>query len=157
MSEKTKAKSEIAMEDIMTRDVRCITPEMTVQETIQLLVTHRISGAPVVDKFKKVISVVSEGDLLKLAAYEGVSKKMACCLERLPRTESLMTLTKTATFKDAYKMFLTKSVHRIIITDANGHIQGIVSRSNVLRILAEAAEPSQAQAAEKSGDEKAAG
>lgn len=158
MSDKAKAKAAIAIDDIMTRDVRCITPEMTVQESIQLLVTYKISGAPMVDKFKKVISVVSEGDLLKLAAYEGVGKKMASCLERLPKTENLMTLSRTATFADAYKMFLTKSVHRIIITDANGHIQGIVSRSNVLKILAEAGVPGSPTAPEtEKADDKAAG
>ena len=125
------------IETFMTSEVFSVSPEMTVRDAIGLITTKKISGAPVVDSMHKVISVISEGDLLKLAASGALEKTIASCLTKLPKTEKLMTLKKTDTFTDAYKMFLTHPVHRIVITDANGRLQGIVSRSNVLRLLVE--------------------
>ncbi len=125
----------IKIETIMTSAVRHISPEMTVREAIMLLTSHEISGAPVVDNFGKVLSVCSEGDLLKLAATTGLDKSINSCLGKLATTEKLITLKKTATFSEAYVLFLTKHVHRIIITDSNGKLQGILSRSNILRVL----------------------
>jgi CBS domain-containing protein len=125
----------LKVEDVMTSTVHSVSPEMTVRDAIVLLTGHGVSGAPLIDALGKVISVVSEGDLLKLAATEGLEKALTFCLAKLPKTEKLITLRKSNTFSDAYRLFLTHPVHRIIITDGNGKLQGIVSRSNILRIL----------------------
>lgn len=123
------------VETIMTTQVLTVNPTMTVRDAILLLTTNNISGAPVVDNKQTVLSVVSEGDLLKLAASMGMEKQINLCLEKLPKFDDLITARSHATFTDIYKLFLGRSVHRIIITDDNGKLRGIVSRSNVLRVL----------------------
>ena len=75
---------QIVVESIMTANVQRITPEMSVREVIKILTTHKISGAPIVDTLGKVISVVSEGNLLKLAATVGLDKPMSYCMKTLP-------------------------------------------------------------------------
>lgn len=128
-------KKVLLVENIMTAQVHFVTPQMSVREAILLLTTNRISGAPVCDVAQKVMSVVSEGDLLKLAASVGMEGKIASALDRLPKFDNLVTAKRNETFTDVYKKFLTKSIHRIIVVDGNGKLQGIVSRSNVLRVL----------------------
>lgn len=139
----SKAKPQILCEQIMTSQVHCVTTQMTVREAIVLLTTNKISGAPICDNKQTVISVVSEGDLLKLAATVGMEAKISLCLDKLPKTENLVTGKRTETFTEIYKKFLTKSIHRIVIVDGNGKLQGIVSRSNVLRVLVEASKSDQ--------------
>jgi len=51
-------------QDIMSRKVLSVAPETTVADISKLLVSHRISGVPVVDKENKVIGVVSESDII---------------------------------------------------------------------------------------------
>ncbi len=119
----------------MTEHVHSITLEMTVRQTIEKLMSHHVHGAPVVDNNNRVISMISEGDLLKLAAAKFLDKKIANCLEHLPKTENLISLSMNNTFIEVYRLFLNHSVHRIVIMDANGRLQGIVSRNNVLKIL----------------------
>ncbi|MES2963839.1 MAG: CBS domain-containing protein [Bdellovibrionota bacterium] len=151
-----KPKAAILVENIMTSQVHAVTPAMTVRESILLLTTNRISGAPVCDANQKVMTVLSEGDLLKLAAGLGMDAKISMCLEKLPKFDALITAKKTETFTEVYKKFLTKSIHRIIVTDANGKLQGIVSRSNVLRVLVDAgksAATEEAPAADKASSE----
>jgi CBS domain-containing protein len=134
----SKPKPQLLVENIMTTQVHCVTPTMTVREAIQLLTTNKISGAPICDPNQKVLSVVSEGNLLKLAATMGMEAKISLCMSQLPKEDSLVTSKRGDPFTDVYKKFLTKSIHRIIVTDANGKLQGIVSRSNVLRVLVDA-------------------
>ena len=123
------------VEAIMTSTVLTVNPMMTIREAIILLTTNKISGAPVVDNKQTVLSVLSEGDLLKLAASMGMDKQISLCLEKLPQITDLITARTQTTFAEIYKLFLGRSVHRIIITDDNGKLRGIVSRSNALRVL----------------------
>ena len=51
--------------EIMTRDVVCVPPDASVREVARLMLEHRISGVPVVDAERRVLGVVSEGDLLR--------------------------------------------------------------------------------------------
>ena len=125
----------VKAEDMMTADVRCVTVEMTIHDSIKLLLDHSIRGAPVVDATQKVISVITEGDLLKLASSYGLAKTVGQCLLALVHIDELITSKKEASFAEVYKKFLQTSVHRIIIVDDAGKIQGMVSRSNVLKIL----------------------
>ncbi len=135
--------NEMKVKDFMTADVHCVTLDMTVKQAISVLTTNKISGAPVVDNSQKVISVISEGSLLKLAAAKFLDKSVASCLGQLPKTESIVSLPSSSTFIEVYRLFLSSPVHRIIITDSNGRLQGIVSRSNVLRILVSTSVPNE--------------
>jgi CBS-domain-containing membrane protein len=121
--------------DIMTINVHAISPEMTVHEAIGLVLQFAVSGAPVVNADNKVITVVSEGDLLKLSSRFGMKRKIADCTTSLVRTEALQTVRKTDTYTHVYMKFLTHPVHRLIVVDDRGQLIGIVSRSNVLQAM----------------------
>ena len=127
--------SDMTVESIMTSAVHTVTLKMTVLEAIQMVLSKKIHGAPVVDNSNLVVSVISEGNLLKLAAFSGLDTKIAACLDKLPKPDKLITAKKTDTVTDIYKQFLTHQIHRIIIIDGMGKLQGIVSRSNVLQVF----------------------
>jgi CBS domain-containing protein len=57
----------IRIRDIMTTDVIGVAPEMSLREALNLLVSHHVSGAPVLDG-PKVVGVVSTTDLLEFIA-----------------------------------------------------------------------------------------
>ncbi len=50
--------------DIMIANVITVDPDTSVADTADLLLKHRISGMPVVDKTGQLVGLVSEGDLL---------------------------------------------------------------------------------------------
>ena len=127
----------IQIQSLMTSQVHCIRPDMTIHEAITILLNHSVAGAPVVDDQNKVLTVASEGDLLKLAANGSLDKKISQCMDRLCRTENLITLRRTDAFATAYMKFLSHPVHRLIVIDEKGRLEGIVSRSNVLKIVLE--------------------
>src|SRR5215470_12431261 len=54
-------------EHIMTRNVISVQPETTISEAANLMLQHRISGLPVVDRDGHVVGIVTEGDFLRRA------------------------------------------------------------------------------------------
>lgn len=54
----------IEAEDIMTRELITVAPEMTSHEAAKVMLSNKISGAAVVDKQNNLLGVVSMSDLL---------------------------------------------------------------------------------------------
>jgi len=49
----------------MTRSVRTVTLTTPIRKIDRLLIAHRISAVPVVDKRRHVLGIASEGDFLR--------------------------------------------------------------------------------------------
>jgi CBS domain-containing protein len=56
--------------DIMVKDVVSVGPEASVREVASLMLERRISGVPVVDGERRVLGIVSEGDLIRRPEIE---------------------------------------------------------------------------------------
>jgi len=56
----------IKVKDIMTKDPITLPPDYTAEETAQVLLENRISGAPVVDDNRQVVGVITQTDLFRV-------------------------------------------------------------------------------------------
>lgn len=122
----------------MVTKVHSIHGTMKLREVAELLLVHGISGAPVVDTSNRVISIIGEGAILRLAATDGLEATIAHCLPHMTKASDMITLQKHDTFKDAYQIFLKHNIHRIPVVDSNGVLQGLLSRNVFLRLFVEA-------------------
>ena len=140
-------------QDIMTRDVVTIGPDLPVPDIAKLLVEKRISAVPVVQGGKP-IGIVSEGDLLLQAAPE--TQPRASWLEiffsrdtaaaeyihahaRIARevmTHTLITVTAETSVAAIVEVLEKNRIKRVPVVDAAGRLLGIVSRANILHGLA---------------------
>src|SRR5215472_2878388 len=53
--------------DVMTSQVVTATPQTTIQDVAKLMINNRVSGLPIVDGDRKLVGIVTEGDLLRRA------------------------------------------------------------------------------------------
>jgi acetoin utilization protein AcuB len=68
--------SKIKVEDIMTRDVVTVHQDLTMEEAADILLEHKISGAPVLDDIGKLCGVITQTDIFKATIYiTGLKKK----------------------------------------------------------------------------------
>ncbi len=68
--------SKIKVEDIMTRDVVTVHQDLTMEEAANILLEHKISGAPVVDDTGKLCGVITQTDIFRATIYlTGLKKK----------------------------------------------------------------------------------
>jgi predicted transcriptional regulator len=125
------------VDSMMVKNVHSVNLTMTVAEVIQLILSKKISGAPVVNSVSEVISVVSQSDLIQFAALGGLDQQLLHFQDKLPSPEEIVFVYKHDTFKDVFKKFLTNPVRRVIVIDSTGKLQGIISRSTLLRIFLE--------------------
>ena len=51
--------------DIMTTSVKTVSPDTDIREIAELLLKQRISAVPVIDDQRRVVGIVSEGDLMR--------------------------------------------------------------------------------------------
>jgi acetoin utilization protein AcuB len=68
--------SKIRVRDIMTEDPVTVAPDLTVEETAELLLEKKISGVPVVDAAGRIVGVITQTDLFRvLISLTGVKSR----------------------------------------------------------------------------------
>lgn len=128
------------VKEIMVHPVHTVKPEMKLREVAEFLVVKGISGAPVVDSMGRVISVIGEGLVLRLAASEGLEATVAQCLSKnkMSSEKQILTVRPEDLFSDAYKLFIKNNIHRLPVIDGNGKLMGLITRGTILKIFIEA-------------------
>ncbi len=63
--------------DVMTTKVVSVTPQTPIRDVAKLMCAKRIGGVPVIDQEKRVIGIVSEGDLIRHAKVIGEQRRSA--------------------------------------------------------------------------------
>ena len=71
---------ECTIDDVVSDDVICATPEMTTAEAADLMAEHQIRRLPVTDDDERLVGIVSLGDL---AVKEGRDSRMGETLENI--------------------------------------------------------------------------
>ncbi|HEG43523.1 MAG TPA: CBS domain-containing protein [Phycisphaerales bacterium] len=125
------------LEEMMSANVVTITEETTIPEAIALLVKHNITGLPVVDKTMKLIGIISEKDILKIA-YSFQTKKYdssnpANTIQSVMSTD-IVSFDINDRISDICKCLMESEFRRVPILK-DGRVVGIVSRKDLLEIL----------------------
>jgi len=141
----------------MTPSVISVAPETSVREVAQLLTTHGLVGAPVIDRNEKLIGIVTQADLIVRDAtvhfpryiqildsfiYFDRPKKTEEELRRAlgvtakdVMTSPVVTVTEATSIEDAATLMVDKSVNPVPVVRA-GKVVGMLSRSDLVALIA---------------------
>lgn len=121
--------------DHMTRDLVTLSPDQEINNAMQMLLKHRVSGAPVVEGDGQLVGILTEKDCLRAALeasyYRDWGKPVSAYMER-----SVATIEADIDILTACQVLLDGPYRRFPVVDA-GQLVGIISRTDVLRALAE--------------------
>ena len=134
--------------DIMTTGVVAVRAGTSYREMTVMFRQHRVSGFPVVDDDGKVTGVVSETDLLAVAAADPdtsahpapwrlhhkqltVGEATAGAL----MTHPAVTVGPDELARTAARLMRSLNLQRLPVVNRDGHLVGIVSRSDVLSVF----------------------
>lgn len=68
--------SKIKIKDIMTKNPVTVTEDLTIEETAEILLEKKISGAPVIDRSGKIVGTITQTDIFKvLISLTGVGSR----------------------------------------------------------------------------------
>ena len=140
-------------EHVMTRDVISIGPDATVLQAARLMLQHRISGLPVIDKDGNLVGVLSEGDFLRrretkterhrsrwLEFLMGpgrmaseYSHSHGCKVSEV-MTKDVQSVDEVTPIEDIVDLMERKRIKRVPVL-CGGQVVGIVTRSNLMHAM----------------------
>lgn len=118
--------------DYMSRRLITLTPNMSVDEAIRLLLEHSISGAPVLES-DQLIGVFSESDCLK-GAVQASYHEMGIGTVAEYMTTDVQTIEASSSVLEAADAFLRDRRRRLPVME-DGKLVGQISRRDILRAI----------------------
>lgn len=145
-------------QDVMVRGIISVGPDIPVRIAAHAMVCNRISALPVIDIYAKLVGIVSEGDLIRrvetdterhrawfqetlvpsdTSAREYV--KSHATRVRDVMTREVITASPETPLREIANLMEKHCIKRVPIVQ-DGLVVGIVSRANLLQVLASASD-----------------
>uniref|UniRef100_A0A0E0IA33 CBS domain-containing protein n=1 Tax=Oryza nivara TaxID=4536 RepID=A0A0E0IA33_ORYNI len=145
--------------DFMTKreELHVVKSTTSVDEALEMLVEHRITGFPVIDDEWNLVGVVSDYDLLALDSISGnglaevdIFPEVDSTWKTFNEIQKLLSKTngkvigdvmtsaplvvrETTNLEDAARLLLETKYRRLPVVDSSGKLVGIITRGNVVR------------------------
>ncbi|MCD6291467.1 MAG: CBS domain-containing protein [Anaerolineae bacterium] len=146
------------VQDIMSRDVKTVSPDTPVQEIIRMFRDYAVSGLPVVDEDGKLVGIVTEMDLIRRHArphapiyfpildariplgreseYRETIRRILATTARELMTSPVQTVLPNMDVIDLATLMVERGINPVPVVE-NGQLIGIVSRTDLLRVIEE--------------------
>jgi sulfide:quinone oxidoreductase len=144
---------QVMVRDIMTPDVTTVRPGTPLRDAARILLELRISGLPVTEENGKLAGIVTEADFLAELGVPGhhPAHNLWQTLEGMFRhppgkgkipatvadimTRNIITISDDKTLHDAIELMKRNHIKRIVVTDDQQQLRGIITRSNLVQVL----------------------
>ena len=150
---KFRQTEKIFVRDIMTNSVITVRPSTSLKAAASLLLENGISGLPVVNDENKLVGIVTEADFLtaigipchhpthnlwhtlenmfthkpQVSAHGAVVKDIMAT--------AVIVIQADETLHDVIGVMKQHHIKRIVVVDADNHVEGIITRSNLVSLL----------------------
>lgn len=144
---------QLQVRDIMTTDVATVQPDSTLREAARKLLDLNISGLPVTDSKSRLVGIVTEADFLCAMGIpchhpahtlwqtlESMFRHQPARSDRPEKVADIMveqpvTLYANQTLHDVIDTMKRHHIKRVIVTDEQQQVRGIITRSNLVQVL----------------------
>ena len=136
--------------DVMSKDVVTVHAGTSLPAAAELMVAKKVSGLPVLDAEDRVVGILTGADFMSAMNIEGAG--IANPLETLVRkrrarkgmgtivddimTRDPITIRAEDTLEHAVQRMDRNKVKRLVVTDGERRVRGIVSRSDMVKLFA---------------------
>ncbi|MCI3278247.1 CBS domain-containing protein [Streptomyces cylindrosporus] len=134
--------SPYTVSDVMTHTVVAVGSEAPFKEIVELLDQWKVSALPVLAGEGRVVGVVSEADLLAKEEFRDTDegdpaerKKAGAVTAGELMSAPAVTVHADASLAEAARIMARRHVKRLPVVDTVGLLQGVVSRSDLLKVF----------------------
>jgi CBS domain-containing protein len=148
----------IRVGEVMMTNVPTVKIDAPLAEIVNLLVSHAQRRVIVVDEQRRVVGIITDGDLIKRATAEERRGIIQSLTRRLPlgqaesfqlsqrtaaevMTGQVVTVTPETSLLEALRLLLTHQIKRLPVVDNAGRLVGLVGRGGVLQALSQNLSP----------------
>ncbi|MGB3849888.1 MAG: CBS domain-containing protein [Tunicatimonas sp.] len=126
-----------SVEKFMATGETTLSPEMTINEAIDIMLDQHLTGAPVLDNNRKIVGMLTEKDCLRLlvdSAYNNLHHDDKTVADYM--SEVVKTVTTDHDIFDVANEFLTTHFRKFPVVH-DGKLVGQVSRRDILKAVRE--------------------
>ena len=118
---------DLKVSDVMSTDIKIVTPEMPMSDVLELLRVERISGAPVVID-NNLIGIVSLEDLIRAMCANDIQSPISKYM-----THKVVTVHVYDPVVEAIERFTTSNLGRMPVVDESGKLVGMITKGDITR------------------------
>jgi len=136
--------------DVMTKEVVSVRQGTPLPAAAELMVAKKVSGLPVLDVEDRLVGILTGADFMSAMNIEaGIFTNALETLVRKRRarkgmgtivddimTREPITIRAEDTLEHAIQRMDRNKIKRLVVTDAEDHIRGILSRSDMVKLFA---------------------
>jgi 5'-AMP-activated protein kinase regulatory gamma subunit len=121
-------------------DIATVTLKTRLIDALTMFIERRVSALAVVDDDGRLVNAYSKFDTINLVGGE-LYKNLDCTVnealqaEHLNNFEGVLMCRRHDPLASIIKYMVHSDVHRLWITDDSGHLEGVVSLSDIIRCL----------------------
>jgi len=116
---------ELRVQEVMTVDVKSLSPDTSMSDALDIFRTARISGAPVISN-SRLVGVISLEDLIRWLTSGSTESTVD---EYMSTT--ITTVRKTDPVMEALKLFVDTRHGRLPVVDENNQVVGILTKGDI--------------------------
>ncbi|CAC35836.2 CBS domain-containing protein [Caenorhabditis elegans] len=120
-------------------DILCCHVDTPIHDALELFLKNRVSALPLIDENGRVVDIYAKFDVISLAAESSYDKLDCTVQEALQHRsewfEGVQTCLETDSLFQVLEAIVKAEVHRLIVTDQDKKVVGVVSLSDILKNL----------------------
>jgi CBS domain-containing protein/anti-sigma regulatory factor (Ser/Thr protein kinase) len=116
---------ELKIGEVMTRELKIITPETKLSEVLEIFRQERISGAPVL-RDNRLVGIISIEDLIRCLLQGDLDSPASKYM-----STQVITVNSYDPVVEALKVFVNKKVGRLPVVDENNQLVGIMTKGDI--------------------------
>ncbi len=121
---------ELKVEEVMTRSIKSVKPDDTMQAILDLFRNMHISGLPVVQEDGDLVGVISIEDLMRALVASDLNAPVKKYM-----TTKVITIHSTDPLVEALKFFVNTKLGRLPVMNVEGKMVGILTKGDITRGL----------------------
>jgi CBS domain-containing protein len=129
-TEPTYNRSQLRARDIMTKDVVACHRDTNIREVAKLMRDEDTGALPVIDNDNKVIGIITDRDIV-VRALADKDQSFDAFIVNDVMSDEIYSVRPNDRIVDCIKKMGDKQVRRIVVTDDNYRLKGIISLSDV--------------------------
>lgn len=126
-------KFDMAVKEIMTKNVITVTPNTSTEVCAKLLIENSIGSVVVVDSGEKNVGIITKENLIKHVIAK--NKRADSVTAKEAMSSPLITAFPSLTIIQAMQTMFSEGIRHLVITNPEGKIIGICTDSDVFKVV----------------------
>lgn len=125
---------------VMKKEVVTIHPEVPLDDVIDILIQHNITGVPVVNEDNTIAGMLTEKDILRFLVEQDVmdftNNRILCETTAYHiMTTDVVAFDQDTPLTEVCAALVSHNFRRVPIIDKNAQLVGIISRKDIIAII----------------------